>query len=552
MLPSFLADRFIPELRGFPGLTPKAARAYWKALHLLGLGFARRLTELRSDPEPLTRAHGEVEELSLVISTLWEVIDLLRDRMERLPDKHRPQHTPRGRFRALRAGRVLKLSSAELAWLVSVSEGTVKRWQSEMGRADDDTRTIGKTVRPTPPLRRYADVVEHLCQALAFAGHLRPAHDRLDPGPRRVRRLPVHRSATVEEGSRPSLPSPPLLVAQSPASCPERSRPSGPTTCGWPTSRSSEASSASRPSTSPSSSTCSLACPSWPRSMPRPRRAPTSPALFRSAVKGLGAPVHFITDQGAAVHGEGVHAGAPPEGRPSPLRRRRLPRVHRHHRALLAHGEDAPRLALLEAPARGGSGATPGRRAPLLLRPPTPQLASRCDADGGLHRRQAGVPVSRPATARHRPRRAHSRGLPHPPPRPRAAAAGPRPRGVAPDASSHRGHLTAHEPHTGLRATCASVPLCGAPRPRRPSSHAHLAPEIARRTSASGARTAAASAIGPGQLALRTPKPRAVRAPGWRAATEATSRRLNLGAQVVRVIRARLRRPGLRSGPVLG
>ena len=39
-----------------------------------------------------------------------------------------------------------------------------------MSRADDDTRTIGKTVKPSPPLRRYADVVEHLCQALALAG----------------------------------------------------------------------------------------------------------------------------------------------------------------------------------------------------------------------------------------------------------------------------------------------------------------------------------------------------------------------------------------------
>lgn len=170
MLPPALAHRFIPELRRVPGLTPQAARAHWKALHMLGLGFATRLTLLRSDPEPLSKAHGEIEELSLVIATLWELVAVLRERLERIPDKRRPQYTPSGRFRALRAGRVLKLAPAELAALLAVSEGTVFRWQGEMNRAEDDTRSIGKTVRPTPPLTRYADVVEHLAQALTFAG----------------------------------------------------------------------------------------------------------------------------------------------------------------------------------------------------------------------------------------------------------------------------------------------------------------------------------------------------------------------------------------------
>jgi putative transposase len=303
MLPSFLTNRFVPELRGFPGLTPKAARAYWKALHLLGLGFARRLTELRSDSEPLTRAHGEVEELSLVISTLWEVIDLLRERMDRLPDKHRPQHTPRGRFRSLRAGRVLKLSSAELAWLVSVSEATVKRWQSEMGRADDDTRTIGKTVRPTPPLRRYADVVEHLCQALAFAGL---SGQRMIASTLARAGYVVSRS-TVRRRLRKAASVPPEPTAASRRA--ELKLPRAVT--------------AKRPNH------VWLADLTLVRGLFGLRtfhvavildvfsrlplvaevygNAPTSAdlaALFRSAVKGLGAPVHFITDQGPQFTGK--------------------------------------------------------------------------------------------------------------------------------------------------------------------------------------------------------------------------------------------------------
>ena len=170
MIPPAFADRFVPELRRMPGLTPKAARIYCKAVHLLGLAFGARLAEMRFDPDPLVRAQAKIEELNALVALLWEFIELLVGRMERIPDKRRPQYSPTARFLILRFARFLHLCSAETARLASVSAGTIERWQSEFARADDDTRTIGKTVRPNPPIHRYADVVEHLTQALAFAG----------------------------------------------------------------------------------------------------------------------------------------------------------------------------------------------------------------------------------------------------------------------------------------------------------------------------------------------------------------------------------------------
>jgi hypothetical protein len=166
--PPAVADRFVPELRPTRGLTPLAARAFCKALHLLGLAFATRLSELRADPDPFARAQAKVEEQAIIINALWDLIAVLIERMERIPDKRRPQHSPLARFAILRFGQVLNLSLAELARFASVSIETIARWQADLRSTDEEPRT--HTVRPNPPIRRYHDVVEHLIQALALAG----------------------------------------------------------------------------------------------------------------------------------------------------------------------------------------------------------------------------------------------------------------------------------------------------------------------------------------------------------------------------------------------
>jgi len=50
-----------------------------------------------------------------------------------------------------------------------VSSGTITRWQAELAQAPDKT-AIGSLFRPIPPVRRYADGVRHLAQAMALTG----------------------------------------------------------------------------------------------------------------------------------------------------------------------------------------------------------------------------------------------------------------------------------------------------------------------------------------------------------------------------------------------
>jgi hypothetical protein len=63
----------------------------------------------------------------------------------------------------------LALFAEETARLFRLSMGTVLRWEAEAGREPEKT-TIGSLLKPTPPLRRYADVVHHLVQRMDRLG----------------------------------------------------------------------------------------------------------------------------------------------------------------------------------------------------------------------------------------------------------------------------------------------------------------------------------------------------------------------------------------------
>jgi hypothetical protein len=105
-----------------------------------------------------------------VLASLFaEIAELLGGRLDKLPERRRPHYTPIQRWRILEIKRVLALSAEETARLFRVSIGTVLRWEAEAGREPEKT-TIGSLLKPTPPLRRYADVVRHLVQRMDGLG----------------------------------------------------------------------------------------------------------------------------------------------------------------------------------------------------------------------------------------------------------------------------------------------------------------------------------------------------------------------------------------------
>ncbi len=161
-----LADRLLVGLRTGP-LEPIARRALLKAVHLLGLALGQRLRELRAAPEPLMCAHARIEEQAVLLGLSQEIVAILGERWDKVPDRHRPHYTPSQRFRIVRLKRLLDLSPQDAAHLFRVSPETIARWQAELRT---DQATTGTIVRPTPPLRRYADVLQHTVQTMALLG----------------------------------------------------------------------------------------------------------------------------------------------------------------------------------------------------------------------------------------------------------------------------------------------------------------------------------------------------------------------------------------------
>jgi transposase InsO family protein len=164
-----LADRLFIAGICKGALEPLAVRALNKAVHLLSLALATRIQDLRAADDPLLKAVGQIEEHAILVGLLQEIARILGERWDRILPKNRPHYTPCQRFSILRIKRLLALSPEDASHLFRISPTTISEWQTELSGHPERTE-IGKTVRPSPPLRRYADVVAHTVQAMGIMG----------------------------------------------------------------------------------------------------------------------------------------------------------------------------------------------------------------------------------------------------------------------------------------------------------------------------------------------------------------------------------------------
>ncbi len=151
------------------GLDRLALRALMKADHLLGLVLGRRLAEMRERGDVTQALLAKHYEQTLHLSLFQEALDVNNLRWDKLPERQRPHHSPESRFRILRLMHLWALSHQEAARIFCVSTSTIARWQGELAK-DPDKTALGSLLRPVPPVRRYADNVRHLIQAMALAG----------------------------------------------------------------------------------------------------------------------------------------------------------------------------------------------------------------------------------------------------------------------------------------------------------------------------------------------------------------------------------------------
>jgi transposase InsO family protein len=137
------------------------------AARLFGLAAGTHLRQLRNLDDPLARMQARLEEAQLHARLAWEIVELLSSRFRRIPERHRPHYSPAQRFRALEIRSLLGWSRELAARVFLVCSNTISNWERS---ADPHARTVGSTVKPIPPVRRFADTVRAAVDLLARSG----------------------------------------------------------------------------------------------------------------------------------------------------------------------------------------------------------------------------------------------------------------------------------------------------------------------------------------------------------------------------------------------
>jgi transposase InsO family protein len=97
-----------------------------------------------------------------------EAAGILGARWDKVPERHRPHYVPEQRFRILRIRSFLCLSQRETAVMFRVSPETIARWEMETTSTDGEAPR--PLVAPSPPVRRFADVVRAVVKTMELAG----------------------------------------------------------------------------------------------------------------------------------------------------------------------------------------------------------------------------------------------------------------------------------------------------------------------------------------------------------------------------------------------
>jgi len=157
------------KLRGKvdPPIERLALRAVLTAAHLLGLSLGTHLRMTRGGKDPLADLEARLAEAELKARLAWDVVELQIARFAKVSEKHRPYFSPNQRFRILELKNLLAWSAKEAARVFLVCANTIHNWERD---ADPDGKTVGSTVKPVPPVRRFADVVEGLGQTMLRLG----------------------------------------------------------------------------------------------------------------------------------------------------------------------------------------------------------------------------------------------------------------------------------------------------------------------------------------------------------------------------------------------
>ena len=204
-LHDFVATPVRLRLRGsIDNLTERLAlRAALTAAHLFGLATGILLRRLRERNDPLANALAQAKEAEFKAACFLTAAETIGARFDKLPERKRPFYTPRQRFQILELKNLLGFSADQVARLFPVCTHTILNWE---GNVDADQKAVGKTVRPTPPITRFADVVRHTVQVMGRFGSDEMAAKVLTRAGWRVSERTVRRVRNEKPRQTPSPP----------------------------------------------------------------------------------------------------------------------------------------------------------------------------------------------------------------------------------------------------------------------------------------------------------------------------------------------------------
>lgn len=214
--PDDVADRLFQRALERRPYDSRALRAYLKAMRFLGLAFGQQLAGLRSSDDRVERALADAHSSKILAYVLREAVEILGARIDKLPPRQRPHFTPAQRFRILELVHLAGLTREEAATLFHVSVTTLSDWQRN---ANPAAKTVGSTLKPQPPIRRYGDPTRHLVQVMARLGFhgYRTIAGQLALAGWRVARSTVRRvlkEPPVPDPSRPATTAKQAVVAR--------------------------------------------------------------------------------------------------------------------------------------------------------------------------------------------------------------------------------------------------------------------------------------------------------------------------------------------------
>jgi len=113
------------------------------------------------------RALARTKELELQLSFAYQTIDVLLDRLNRVPPAHRPHYRKADRGRILHHKDVFHLSGREVARLYALTRSTIHRWVVDSIAPKRPDRPL---VAPAPPDRSYSALARQQVLNMAMAG----------------------------------------------------------------------------------------------------------------------------------------------------------------------------------------------------------------------------------------------------------------------------------------------------------------------------------------------------------------------------------------------